>query len=267
MLNLIFWRKFILLFGAGMVGVVSLGPAIAPMLRQQLARIPNAPDVLLPVLAALSMIQPTLLLAGAVAVGVALAPRLGLRSHIAVKAAEGKPLLPALRPELSVAIPAGAGTGIAIMMLDLAFRPWIADSMQVLEQAMPRTLALTAAGLLYGGITEELLMRWGLMSLLAWLGWRFLPTRTRYTNGLPRPAIMWTAIIGAAFLFGVAHLPAAAALVPLTPALVARTILLNSLGGIVFGWLYWRRSLEAAMIAHASTHVVFSLVAWSGLLS
>ena len=56
-------------------------------------------------------------------------------------------------------------------------------------------------------------------------------------------------------LFGLGHLPALAQSVTLTPALVARTVLLNAVAGVLFGWLYWRRSLEAAMVAHASFHV------------
>jgi membrane protease YdiL (CAAX protease family) len=30
----------------------------------------------------------------------------------------------------------------------------------------------------------------------------------------------------------------------------------NAAFGLLFGWLYWRRGLESAMIAHAMTHLV-----------
>lgn len=42
----------------------------------------------------------------------------------------------------------------------------------------------------------------------------------------------------------------------LTPALVVRTVLLNTIVGVALGWLFWRRSLETAMVAHAAFHVV-----------
>jgi membrane protease YdiL (CAAX protease family) len=77
---------------------------------------------------------------------------------------------------------------------------------------------------------------------------------------------MWGAIILAAVLFGVGHLPAVSAIAPLTSMLVMRTVLLNALGGIVFGWLFWRRSLESAMLAHASAHVGFALVRLGGVV-
>ncbi len=63
-----------------------------------------------------------------------------------------------------------------------------------------------------------------------------------------------------ALLFGVGHLGAVSAVAPLTAAVVARTVALNALAGVAFGWLFWRRSLEAAMLAHMAGHVVLTLV-------
>ncbi len=66
----------------------------------------------------------------------------------------------------------------------------------------------------------------------------------------PPPWIFFVAIAVAAVLFGLGHLPLAASLWPLTFAVVLRTILLNAIGGIVFGWLFWRWGFECAVIAH-----------------
>jgi membrane protease YdiL (CAAX protease family) len=64
----------------------------------------------------------------------------------------------------------------------------------------------------------------------------------------------------AALLLGAAHLPMAAALAPLTTVVIVRTMLLNSIGGLVFGWLYWRQGLLAAMVAHFSADVVLHVI-------
>jgi membrane protease YdiL (CAAX protease family) len=61
-------------------------------------------------------------------------------------------------------------------------------------------------------------------------------------------------------LFAAGHLPAVAAQLDLTPAIVARTLVLNGVAGLLYGWLFWRRHLEAAMVAHACTHL--GLAAW-----
>ncbi|PLS80150.1 MAG: hypothetical protein CYG59_09460 [Chloroflexi bacterium] len=116
--------------------------------------------------------------------------------------------------------------------------------------------------MLYGGITEELLLRWGLMSALAWLMWRVLQKK----RNQPRPAIVWTANIASAGLFGVGHIPAAAAFLTLSAPLIVQIVLVNALAGIVFGWLFWRRSLEAAMVAHAMAHVVFIAGTFLGII-
>jgi membrane protease YdiL (CAAX protease family) len=41
---------------------------------------------------------------------------------------------------------------------------------------------------------------------------------------------------------------------------IVRALLLNGIGGIVFGWLYWKRGLLAAMLAHFSADVVLHVV-------
>jgi len=106
----------------------------------------------------------------------------------------------------------------------------------------------------YGGIVEELLLRLFLMTLLLWLV-------ARLRGSAPPPAAFWAAIITAALLFGAAHLPAAAHIWGLDASVVARTLLLNGIGGLVFGWLYWKRGIEMAMLAHFATDVVLHVVA------
>jgi ABC-type sulfate transport system permease component len=62
----------------------------------------------------------------------------------------------------------------------------------------------------------------------------------------------------AALIFAAGHLPVVVSQLELTLAIAARTLLLNTLAGLLFGWLFWRHNLEAAMVAHASTHLGFA---------
>lgn len=106
----------------------------------------------------------------------------------------------------------------------------------------------------YGGIVEECLCRLFLVSLIAWL-----LTRVSYHGRahLLRPWVFWVAIAVASLLFGIGHLPAAARLWPLTTVVVLRTIVLNSVAGFLFGWLFWRWGFEYAVIAHGSCDIIF----------
>jgi len=56
------------------------------------------------------------------------------------------------------------------------------------------------------------------------------------------------------------HLPAVYALIgQLDNVVVGYIMAANTIGGIVFGWLYWRKGLETAMLAHMTTHVVLMI--------
>lgn len=248
-----FGKTFLVLFGLGLLGVLTL----IPMIMTQLDALPpEMAGLPTPVLVLLSLLNPSILLAIAVAVGTLLAHRVGLRSLVAEKVRLGTAVWPNLRPHLPLAFVSGLIFAVVVLGLDQLMDPFANAQMigEMPNEGNPFTQLLL--GLLYGGITEELLLRWGFMSLLAWLGWRVL----QRGQGTPRPAIMWTAIILAAILFGVGHLPALAGIVVLTPLLIFRTILLNALGGLLFGWLFWRRNLETAMVAHAAAHVGFFIV-------
>lgn len=114
------------------------------------------------------------------------------------------------------------------------------------------TLLPLTVRVLYGGITEEVLVRWGLMTAIAWAGWKILRT----TADLPSSAVMWTAIVLSALVFGISHLPAVAQSVPQLSASVAVYVTSgNAVFGLIAGYLFWRHGLEAAIAAHVSAHI------------
>jgi hypothetical protein len=103
------------------------------------------------------------------------------------------------------------------------------------------------------GITEETLFRLFGLSLLAWLG-RLL---FHDSEGRPKLAVFWAANLLFAIAFGVAHLPTAAAMgLPINTLVVTLTLILNGMGGLAFGWLFWTFGLESAMLAHFLADVI-----------
>ena len=75
----------------------------------------------------------------------------------------------------------------------------------------------------YGAVSEEILLRLGALSVLA-LAFRTMVRRMRGANReLAMPiGVFWAANFAAAVLFGLGHLPATAALTPLSAALIIR---------------------------------------------
>lgn len=228
----------------GLVGVASLWLAsfVQPVPGEQLSQMMRA----------LILVQPTILTVAAVAVGQALAAKVGL----------GTPLIDALlrgnnhRIVLQRQLPAALLTGLAVGLLMIAYAriilPSATDTATV--EGMSAFPVPLATRILYGGITEELLTRWGLMSFFAWVLWRLTG------KGEVRPPILWAAVIMAAALFAAGHLPFLFAIAAQPqPALIAAILLTNFIPGLLFGWLFWRRGLEAAMFSHAFAHCVNAL--------
>ncbi|MBN9287250.1 MAG: hypothetical protein BGO43_15250 [Gammaproteobacteria bacterium 39-13] len=107
---------------------------------------------------------------------------------------------------------------------------------------------------LYGAINEEVLMRMFLVSLLIKVFYMlFKPISSKNF-------FICLSIVLSAIAFGAGHLPAMAKISELTPLAISRTFILNGLGGIVFGWLYWRKSLANAMVAHGCTDIILAFL-------
>ncbi|MFC7098929.1 CPBP family intramembrane glutamic endopeptidase [Halobaculum marinum] len=241
-------RRFGYLYVLGLLGV-----AAAAATTLVVGPLPSPLASLSPVVAFLLVaLQPAVLLAVAVVVGGYAAPRVGLRSHVRAYASGNMAAWHGFRSELRTAVLLGALAGGTLLVLGWLVGPVGAVSGE--RATVATVLAGVPLRFLYGGITEELLLRWGLLSAVAALLWRV----GGGDHGRLSSPVAWAAILVAAVLFGVGHLPTAATLYgELTPDVVAFVVLGNSLGGVAYGWLFWRHSLEAAMVGHATTHVVF----------
>ena len=70
----------------------------------------------------------------------------------------------------------------------------------------------------------------------------------------------WFANIIVAILFGLGQLPNAAMVMQITPTVVVLALALNGIAAVSFGYLYWKRGLESAMIAHFCADFVVYVV-------
>jgi membrane protease YdiL (CAAX protease family) len=231
---------------AGMAGVLST----------LLMELPIPGDIELPMplwlLKLLSLVQPTLLLTLAVWAGGKLSPRVDLHAPVFESLVAGGNVKPVLRVMVLPSMLAGM-VGAAILVAASAFTP------AVLAEASKSVAPPLITRVLYGGITEEILLRWGVMTFVLWASMKVF-----VRDALAPAAILaWTAIVVSAVLFGVLHLPYAMNVAgEITGGLFACVVGFNSAAGILFGYLFWRFGLETAMLAHAFAHVVAYFVAW-----
>jgi len=242
-------RTFLTLLVAGLVGVVAVLPY-----QFGLTGWPAAASI--PLLLVLTLLQNGILIGIAVLVGL----RLGTPIRLAAYRPEAVPGR-GLAATYGRGAVVGVAVGALILLLDaVVFAPLIREAVLggAVLPAQPSQGQVAWVGLfasLYGGITEELFLRFGLMTLLAWLGWRLVGRPADLPAG-----VAWVAILVAALLFGLGHLGATAAVFELTPAVLVRMLVLNGVAGVAFGWLYWRYDLVSALVAHFSADVVLHVV-------
>ena len=247
--TIIIWLLSMLAFAAGLPAALTMVPALSAQ----------------PAYLAGQIIIQALINAAVVLVGLWLARRAGLKLPLIESWARGEPIRQPLRALLPAPISIGIGAAVIVLALDrLLFTPLLLDELRALGTNIPTSVVPPAwQGLLaalYGGIEEEVQTRLFLMSLLVWVG-NFLGTR-RMANPRPLAAAVWSANIAVALLFGLSHLPTTVgAGISLSPLVVTRALVLNGLGSLAFGWLYWRRGLESAMLAHFSGDVLLHVIA------
>ncbi len=173
---------------------------------------------------------------------------LGLGAPIIERWVAGEQVKEQVRRILALSLLAGGLIAVATAVLEhVVFAPRLPQLAAIPDPAAWKS----ALASLYGGITEELITRLGMFSIVAWILTRF---------GVQRTDSCWAANVIMAVVFGVLHLPVTAGLLPLTPLVVSRALVLNGVGGLVFGHLYWTRGLEAAMLAHFATDIVMDVL-------
>jgi membrane protease YdiL (CAAX protease family) len=256
------WRIFFILLAAATFGVIAILPYTLALQQGQLEALKDQLPYPLPVLLTLQVLQNVLLFAVAIGLGMLAANRIGLGLPILEAKLAGEKVGAKIKAILPISIIIGVVGSLIIIALDLwIFNPALMAQLGEKAQALNLQIAQPAAwkGLLasfYGGINEEILLRLFIMSVLAWLG-KFI---SHTADGRPTTAVFWIANILAAVLFGLGHLPATAGLLPLTPLVITRAIVLNGLLGIAFGYLYMTRGLESAMISHFSADIVLHVL-------
>ena len=254
------WRVFFVLWAAAVVGLLLVLPYALAMIPANVAHKLPPLYILIPLQAA----QGAILLGLLTLAGLFFANRTGLRTPIIEAWLDGENIWPRLKPILLPSILVGIiGTLVILALEFLVFQPAIRHQSPAAAAALSLWNQPAAwKGLLasfFGGIDEEIQLRLFALSLLLWLA-RFI---FRKPDGRPTSTAFWIANIVAALLFGLGHLPVYSLLAPLTPVIIVRAAVLNGLLGLAFGYLYWRRGLESAMVAHFSAdlllHVILAL--------
>lgn len=235
------WCLGLVLWLLGMPGVMSLAFSVQTEWLMRLAAVFSFPMVRWVVALGLA-----LLLALAVTIGVTLGWRVGLGSALINIALQGRSPWRGIR-FLSLPGLAGGIIGAAWLVTLVMFWP---ESLSVVDPVYSLPLL---PKLLYGGITSELLLRYGVMSLVMWLLWRL------FGQAQSRPGwlIGWSAVVLTSLLAGTVPVYLAWSLSATLPSTVlAQLLLCEIVYGLLAGQLFWRYGLEVAILAHVVAYLL-----------
>jgi len=246
------WKIFWLLLLASVVGVASLLPYLLALF-QKIISVRSLP-MPLPALITVQVMQNVILFAAFIWLGLVLAPKTGIELPILQRWLYGRVAPP---PKNAARIPLISGAALAAILLLIFyafFLPRIPEWPIGVEAAMPIWKRFLAC--FYGAINEEIVARLFVLSLILWL----LIKVARQRSPQASPIIFWVANLIIAGLFAAGHIPAAKVFLPITPLVLVALFTLNGTASLLFGYLCWKRGLEAAMLAHFSTDFTLHII-------
>ncbi|HEX8924091.1 MAG TPA: CPBP family intramembrane glutamic endopeptidase, partial [Patescibacteria group bacterium] len=210
---------------------------------------PAVAKILTPIVMAAQVIQSTIIFSISIFLGLLLAKKVGLEMPVL----EGKKPVSYIKSILKLSVGMGVLSGVLIILLSFLFSSLSLTFLKA-EMGVASWKGLLAA--FYGGIGEEILFRLFLMTLFVWIATKVLKTR----EGRPTITGIWTAIIVSTVIFGLGHLGITGSLTAITPLVILRAVILNGVASLIFSWLYWKKGLESAMIAHFSADIVLHVI-------
>lgn len=153
--------------------------------------------------------------------------------------------------DAKLAVLLGLALGALLVVIRYVHQPFLPPEMPELGHRGAFGGLLVSIGAAVG---EEVWLRLGILTIVA----RALMYLYR-RDGVDT-VVGWSAILISAIAFGAIHLPQLASYDAASPVGITATILGNTLVGMLFGWLYWRRSLIAAMVGHFTVDIVLHVL-------
>lgn len=246
------WRIFWVLLIASVAGVGAVLPYILALSPKLISA--GTLTISLPVMIAIQLMQSTIVFGGLIALGLLLARKVGIEMPLLQWWLYGKgngiPRHSFREPILSgVAV-----AGLSLLVFYTVFLSRIPEWPIAAEAALPIWKRFLAC--FYGAINEEVLARLFFFSLILWV----LRKIAREKSGRSGRGVFWIANLIVALLFALAHVPAAKLLMPITPLVIVALLTINGAASLLFGYLCWKRGLEAAMLAHFCADFTLHLI-------
>lgn len=209
--------------------------------------------VSLPSLLATQFIRSTVILMISIFIGLYLGKKVGFGTPILSSLSETRKLPSETVPTVKLSVLMGLILSIVMFILDYFVFSMFTESLIVFMTTPP--LWQRFLYFIYAGIVEEIVLRFLLVTLLVWISWKIKKT----ANGQPTRTGVWISILLISLIYGIGYAISYSPLI-MDQILALRFVVLNGIAGIVMGWLYWKKGLEASLIANLTASFVFFVV-------
>ena len=234
-------RLLVMMVALGLAAVATLGFTPLETILPPQVHVPRA----------VLLIQPAIITMLCALLGWWTLPRTGLDAPV-LRALLGKA---DWSSPLRRGLPMAAAIAVLVALILIVYALGTAD----VVLSMPQLDIPLITRLGYGGVGEEIIARWGLLTAFMALALRL---------GQSRGAAFWAANSLAALLFALGHFGVLFALMPHPPLwLLTAVVLGNFVPAAAFGWLYRQFGIESAMLAHGGAHALFWSVAAAGYVT
>ncbi|MFF0827100.1 type II CAAX prenyl endopeptidase Rce1 family protein [Brevibacillus sp. NPDC003359] len=243
-----FWLIWLVSVLCALCAIPIQSNTIRQHVQLQAAFDPNNKVPPISVMVAITIIQSCVFLALATAIGLWLMPSTGFRLWILDHWVSGVELPFSIWSFWAISIGSGIAVGLLVKLVDRYFFQLHMTPIMGKEPISSRFFGFLSS--FYGGVCEEVLMRLGVMTVVVFLAQKIGLMGISY----------WLGICVAAIVFAVSHLPTNYMTYGKGKMVTVWTLLLNGILGILFGFLYWRYGLEAAIISHFSADIVLHVI-------
>lgn len=235
------WPLIIVLFCLSLPGVLIAVPRLIYLL------LPENSEQLKKRLSKLAVAQTLLMVFLMCLAGAVLSVRTGLDATLLDSLLQGK----SIRGDIAGILPVFLYTIGGLVVFFILYYGVVGSildeaSLQIMRRI--RAVLHLDGCILYGGVVEEILGRWGLMNVIAFFAIFFAGEKT--------PLVMWSAIFLSGLLLTAGHIPAyLAAGCQSSRRFIYAMLLLHGWQAILFGWLFWQYGFIATVVAHMVFHL------------
>lgn len=197
------------------------------------------------------MIQTGVMVLAMSFIGSVLSPSTGLGDPIFSALLQGTPVWPLL---VATLLPVLGYASLCFVLFALVYYVLVSsilDERSILVIAKLRAALRLDGCILYGGIVEEILVRWGLVNILAFFTLLFMHQLT--------PLLIIIALFLSGFLFALSQMPLyVAAGCVFSRRLSYSLFLLHLIPSLFFGIVFWHYGLIASIMAHCLFHLFWA---------